>query len=873
MTTSTALRTGAIATALAAALAATSGCPGPVGVICDDGRVCPEGTTCIAEVDQCVAPEQIGSCAGRRDGEACSIDGAPIGVCRDRNCLHSACGDGFRSGVEVCEGLDVGTQSCQRFGWYRGLLLCNDDCAGVDVSQCADYCGDGIINGTEQCDGAALTVETCTDYGAAGGPLTCNGACQVTRERCFWGGWRSIRPPVAATLNAIWGSARDDIWAVGEADVLLHFDGRDWMRAPPTGAPIPNFHAVHGTAHEDVWAVGRFGNAIHFDGTSWTRVETGTEVHLYGVWGSAPDDYWAVGGLGTFLHYDGQRWSQVDVPGAPRMHGLWGRARDDIWAVGVGDSIYHYDGQSWSPVVAGDGSNSILDGIHGAGDTLWAVGDRGARSRAPSGEWTEVVSDTRAKLTSVFAVGPDDVWAVGGVGTIVHFAGGRGERVPLAIGTNLNGIWGSASSDLWAVGEDGALLHYDGAGFVAADDGSLGDVGRLTGSGAGDLWALRTDSAVARRDGDRWTDLGLLDPELAIADIWASGPDDLWAVGDQGAMFHRSRAGTVRVATPTVDQLSAVWGSGPADIWIASENGQLFHSDGVTVEARVAFDDFAYIYEIWGSGPDDVWAVADGNADGGMFHYDGVDWRPVGDFVTNWCWSVWGSGPRDVWAACSRSEVWHFDGATWSVTRTDGTEVNALGGSGPTDVWAAGAHGIALHYDGATWSRVPSPSVVPLSAVWADRPDDVWIGGWDGAFHLGHPLPAPFGGTCASPLALYCGASVRGRVEARPGAFATYACASRSDPGGEVYYRLDNPIAGELTIRLKADSGDLDLITLGVDGRGACDDQTVCNASQLPGGDEKLVFRAVPGEQFYVVVDNHGTAATPYTLEVSCDKQ
>jgi len=61
-------------------------------------------------------------------------------------------------------------------------------------------------------------------------------------------------------LSAVWGPSSDDLWAVGSAGAIAHYDGKSWRQVAhqQIGAPyLRLFLAVHGTSSTDVWAVGQ----------------------------------------------------------------------------------------------------------------------------------------------------------------------------------------------------------------------------------------------------------------------------------------------------------------------------------------------------------------------------------------------------------------------------------------------------------------------------------------------------------------------------------------------------------------------------------------------------------------------------------------
>lgn len=123
-------------------------------------------------------------------------------------------------------------------------------------------------------------------------------------------------------LNWIWGSAADDIWAVGDYGSIMHSDGKTWKKIPNSAIPeLRNYWNVWGTSRTDVWAVGGSmlrakpagagrGLIIHWNGASWTKVPTfehevngGRDTYLNSIWGASGDDIWAVGYGGVIYRH------------------------------------------------------------------------------------------------------------------------------------------------------------------------------------------------------------------------------------------------------------------------------------------------------------------------------------------------------------------------------------------------------------------------------------------------------------------------------------------------------------------------------------------------------------------------------------------
>jgi len=70
------------------------------------------------------------------------------------NTSTAFCGNGVREGLELCDGADLGGETCQGQGFDGGTLVCNASCDGVDTSGCRFFtCGNTICEpaGGEDC--------------------------------------------------------------------------------------------------------------------------------------------------------------------------------------------------------------------------------------------------------------------------------------------------------------------------------------------------------------------------------------------------------------------------------------------------------------------------------------------------------------------------------------------------------------------------------------------------------------------------------------------------------------------------------------------------------------------------------------------------
>ena len=154
----------------------------------------------------------------------------------------------------------------------------------------------------------------------------------------------------SAYLFGVWGSSATDVFAVGDAGAILHYDGQAWA-AMNSGTAI-GLGPVWGSSGNDVFAAGENGTILHYDGQAWSPMQSGTTEEIDGLWGSSASDVFAAGGDGAILHYDGQAWSLMSSTGKPFIN-MWGSSGSDIFAVGDFRSVLHYDGKVWSDMSRG----------------------------------------------------------------------------------------------------------------------------------------------------------------------------------------------------------------------------------------------------------------------------------------------------------------------------------------------------------------------------------------------------------------------------------------------------------------------------------------------------------------------------------------
>jgi hypothetical protein len=167
------------------------------------------------------------------------------------------------------------------------------------------------------------------------------------------GTFDKMTTPGTGVVFGIWGTADDDLWAVGQGTptgIVWHYDGTQWSApALPAGVGSHVFK-VHGQATDDVWMSCDDGTALHWQGTSLERGPTGVAAPLFSIV-TTPDGAIAVGGTngqGQIAEYAGA-WSVAPIASAAQWRGA--AVRDTtVYAVGEYGTVAKREQGVWQTV-------------------------------------------------------------------------------------------------------------------------------------------------------------------------------------------------------------------------------------------------------------------------------------------------------------------------------------------------------------------------------------------------------------------------------------------------------------------------------------------------------------------------------------------
>ncbi len=697
-------------------VACTAAClldPGACTGSCGDGvldaaeEACDPGTADIPDDDLL-------------DGADCLTFGfhAPGGLACSQACTYDVdacdqvCGDGVINGDEDCDGGELDSRDCTDFGFYDAAGLACTGACGFDDTGCQHRCGDDVVDaGDELCDGAP-PAGSCLDFGYDFGRLDC-AFCAPGLEACGTIGWRTMVSGTDEQLLGVWGSAVDDVWAVGESGTVLRFDGVGWQTSEPLGADA--LTAIWGAAANDVYTVSEAGEIFHYDGVAWS-VAHDAGLPLWDVHGSGPTDVYVVGDDGTALHFDGATWGAVNVGRTEPLLSVWAATPDAVFISTDGGPLLRWDGTTWNedfPSLPGTYVYELWgsgpDDVYGGTDSFHTWHWNGT-------SWTTLPLLTDNDAVAIWGVGPDDVYLVSDV--IAHHGGGESMWAIAASGQNLAGVWVAPDGTAFAVGGGGTILSGV-AERAPIDDVILGQVIAIDGPSS---TALVSAGVIATYDGYRWA--ALSSPMNQVKSVAVDANGRVHAVGPNVTYFDGV---AWRVMDhPLGTQGNTVWSPLPGLAFAGADRIAMFANGAWSLTDAPG----AQYVDIHGSSFTDVYAIASGSL---MVHFDGSAWSEMDPETTQALGGIWAAGPNDAFVVGSAGTIRRFDGTSWN-PMVSGTTSYLLDvwGTSSSNVYAVGLGGLVRRFDGTSWESAGAPAGDDLYSVWASAPNDVWAVGWAG---------------------------------------------------------------------------------------------------------------------------------------------
>ncbi|MDM8552377.1 Calx-beta domain-containing protein [Desulfobacterales bacterium HSG2] len=188
-------------------------------------------------------------------------------------------------------------------------------------------------------------------------------------------GWTTQESGTGTGLNGVWctpagADSCSRVFAVGNSGVILHRSCHETLEDVPTWKVMEsgtekNLNAVWGSSATDVFAAGDDDTILHYDGKTWQQMDTGVDESgkFSGVWGSRSENglgirVFAVGER-SVLYYDGAEWTEINES-VYKPRGVSGRSGGEVFIVGETGSIAYYSSLMLSvPRTAAEGAGTL----------------------------------------------------------------------------------------------------------------------------------------------------------------------------------------------------------------------------------------------------------------------------------------------------------------------------------------------------------------------------------------------------------------------------------------------------------------------------------------------------------------------------------
>lgn len=273
------------------------------------------------------------------------------------------------------------------------------------------------------------------------------------------------------------------IIGLGRWATLIHWNGSTFCAIPHTfltqrlgvkGA----IRSLWGSGPSDVWAVGELDSAIRWDGQSWQRITiTANSDELTAVAGTSPDDVYVAadkggGGPGRpggdLMHWNGSAWRPIRPEGQPinfyKLSRMWLDEDADFWLTWIDSTTNGPPGCKVMLIQAGVpdcvlDNGLVVEDLHGHGIQPWVLArDIGKTNYSI---WTLENRKWRSfpfpeRLHVVRARSNSNVWAAG-VGGIWRWDGTEWQE-PDPSTAGITGLWTSPAGEVWAWGEKGVYI-------------------------------------------------------------------------------------------------------------------------------------------------------------------------------------------------------------------------------------------------------------------------------------------------------------------------------------------------------------------------------------------------------------------------------
>ena len=478
--------------------------------------------------------------------------------------------------------------------------------------------------------------------------------------------WAQMKNPVSGWLQFVWGRSSQDVFATGEGG-LLHFDGESWELID--SQPIGSMTSLRGVGN-GLFATTLWGEILRYNGSAMEVAYLAPEA-LLSIWGVSEKSIYAVGANGLMLHFNGEAWSTIPSGCSTTLREIWGTADDDLYIVGDQCKV-HYDGHAFTELNLPPGNYQRIWGSSRDNIVVWGVETNRHPFHFNGSDWTPVEIPTSSELMDLNGNAADNIYAVGTDGAIVRYDGLNWQKVTGDDELSLAGVWGWDENDVYAVGNKGRVVHYDGTSWVDMPTPTTYDLAAVWGMPGEKMVAVGQGGTIIAYSGNAWTIVETA-TALDFNDVFGNSADNIFAVGDEGVIFHFNGSGWISLPSGISHNVEMVWVDSAGNVFMVSQ----YLSGGLTDPGRPGWSFPGIVNDYYQYHPGSGMELIDKIAD---------------DLLTSGS-NRWGVSANDRFTV--GPAILHYDGQTTAVMKADlcGVTLSSVWGIPDKGVYAVGSRG------------------------------------------------------------------------------------------------------------------------------------------------------------------------------------
>lgn len=220
----------------------------------------------------------------------------------------------------------------------------------------------------------------------------------------------------------------------------------------------------------------------------------------------------------------------------------------------------------------------------------------------PAAAWAPVLENLDGALLSIWGSSKTDVWTVGGAlgngfpSLAIRFDGTTWKTQNVGGTETYWWVHGSSATDVWLVGEKGRVTHWDGTKFEERSASTTATLFGVLALAPNDVWSVGglpetpdgPNDLVLHWDGSAWKPETLPTPtKSALFKVWGTADDDLYVVGENGVIWHRTSGGWAREGEGlATGRLTTVYGCA-GKIWVVGGRDLLVKENGAWAKSAI----------------------------------------------------------------------------------------------------------------------------------------------------------------------------------------------------------------------------------------------------------------------------------------------